>query len=135
MKRVVWRKRTAAMHSGIVRLLRKYGRYRGIISETQGVHYCEFVDFIWYLMFVQHVGDGIFELVFMVAWCIWYNKNGSTRQLAQMVVQKNRMLIDEFQATNHFVTQWREESEVRWTLLVISNYKVNVDGATFAQCR
>lgn len=55
--------------------------------------------------------------------------------MAQMVVQKNRMLIDEFQATNHSVTQWREESEVRWTLLVISNYKVNVDGATFAQCR
>lgn len=90
-------------------------------------------------MFVQHVGDGILELVFMVAWCIWYNRNavrhGSTRQSAQMVVQKARMLIDEFQVANHSVTQLRQESEVRWTLLVISNYKVNVDGAVFAQCR
>ena len=54
--------------------------------------------------------------------------NGST-------LQKARMLIDEFQVANHSVTQLRQESEVRWTLLVISNYKVNVDGAVFAQCR
>ena len=51
-------------------------------------------------MFVQHVGDGILELVFMVAWCIWYNRNvvrhGSTCQSAQMVVYKARMFIDEF---------------------------------------
>ena len=63
------------------------------------------MDLIRYLMFVQHVGDGILELVFMAAWCIWYNRNvvrhRSTCQSAQMVVQKTRMLIDEFQVANH----------------------------------
>ena len=45
------------------------------------------------------------------------------------------MLIVEFQAVNHSVTQQREELEARWTLPMISSYKVNVDGTVFAQSR
>ena len=45
-------------------------------------------------MFVQHVGNEILELVFMVAWCMWHNRNvvrhGSARQSTSEVVQKVR---------------------------------------------
>ena len=47
----------------------------GITFKTQRVLYREFVDLIWYLMFVQHVGDVVLEMVFMISWCMWYNRN------------------------------------------------------------
>ena len=72
----------------------------GITFETQGVLYCEFVDLIWYLMFVQHVRDEVLEMVFMIVWCMWYSRNavrhGSSHQSAQQIIQKARMLIVEF---------------------------------------
>ena len=37
--------------------------------ETQGIHYQEFVNQVWYLIFVQHTGDDTLEMIFMVAWC------------------------------------------------------------------
>ena len=65
-----------------------------IIFETQRVRYDEFFDLIWYLMFIQHVGNEILKLVFMVAWCMWHNRNavrhGSARQSTSKVVQKAR---------------------------------------------
>ena len=90
-------------------------------------------------MFVQHVEDELLEIVIMIAWCMWYNRNavrhGSTFQSAQQVIQKAWMLISKFQAANHLVTQWREDLEARWTIPAISSYKVNVDGVVFAQSR
>ena len=75
----------------------------------------------------------------MIAWGMWYNRNvvrhGSAHQLAKLVIHKARMLIDEDQATNHNVTQWREGLEARWSLPGVSSYKVNVDVAVFAQSR
>ena len=38
-------------------------------------------------------------------------------------------------SVDNSITQRRQDSEVRWTLLVISNYKVNVDRLVFARCR
>ena len=32
----------------------------GIVFETQGIHYQEFVDLVWYLIFVQHAGDDFY---------------------------------------------------------------------------
>ena len=40
----------------------------GIIFETQGVRYNEFVDMVWYLIFIQHVGNDFLEMLFMIAW-------------------------------------------------------------------
>ena len=71
-----------------------------ITFETEGVLYREFVDLIWYLMFVQHVRDEVLEMVFMIVWCMWYNRNavrhGSSCQSAQHIIQKAQMLIVEF---------------------------------------
>ena len=33
-----------------------------------GVRYSEFMELVCYLVFVQHVGDDILELIFMIAW-------------------------------------------------------------------
>ena len=46
----------------------------GIVFETQGIRYQEFVDMVWYFFF-QHARDDTLEMIFMVAWCMWYNRN------------------------------------------------------------
>ena len=35
----------------------------------------DFVDFLWHLKFRQKMGDKLLELVVMVAWCLWFNRN------------------------------------------------------------
>ena len=42
----------------------------GISFDTQGVRYLEFMDLMWYLIFVQHVGNDILEMLLMIAWCM-----------------------------------------------------------------
>ena len=51
--------------------------------DIHTVHYREFVDFIWHLIFNQHVGKELLGLVVTIAWCMWYTRNkarpGTTR--------------------------------------------------------
>ena len=58
----------------------------GISFEAQGLRYNEFFDLVWYLMFVQQVGNDILEMLTMIAWSTWHNRNvakhGSPRQFA-----------------------------------------------------
>ena len=49
----------------------------GIIFETQGVRYNEFVNLVWYLIFIQHVGNDFLEMLFMIAWSMWHNRNAA----------------------------------------------------------
>ena len=103
--------------------------------ETQGIHYQEFVNQVWYLIFVQHTGDDTLEMIFMVAWCIWFNRNvvqhGSACQLATVVVQKARTLLAKFQGANHVITSPRMKMNDSWTLPMAPNYKLNVDDVVF----
>ena len=70
----------------------------------QGVHLLEIIDFLWYLKFIQHVGDAVLELAITIAWSIWFNWNqvrhGQSCQFAAMILDKARSLIDEFQVAN-----------------------------------
>ena len=43
--------------------------------DTPAVHYKEYVDFIWHLIFIQYVGNELLELVVTIAWCMWYTRN------------------------------------------------------------
>ena len=43
--------------------------------DIHAIHYREFVDFIWHLIFIQHVGKELLELVVTIAWCMWYTRN------------------------------------------------------------
>ena len=60
-------------------------------------------------MFVQQVGNDILEMLTMIAWSTWHNRNvakhGSPRQSATQVVQKAQVLLEEFQIANHSISQ------------------------------
>lgn len=103
-----------------------------IVFGTQGVRYLEFVDLVWYMLFVQHAGDNTMEMIFMVAWCMWHNRNAvryeSARQSAPMVMQKTRTMLAEFLVANHVIAQPKIELNDSWSLPTFPNYKVNVDG-------
>jgi len=68
--------------------------------DMHGVHFHEFIDLLWHLRFVQHVGNDVLELIITIAWCIWYNKNqvrlGKPTQLAGMIINKAKEVIEEF---------------------------------------
>lgn len=44
----------------------------GISFDNNGVRYRDFIDLLWYLIFMQHVSQDVLELVVAVAWCMWH---------------------------------------------------------------
>ena len=42
----------------------------GLLIDAHVVHYREFVDLIWHLIFIQHVGKELLELVVTIARCM-----------------------------------------------------------------
>ena len=52
--------------------------------------------------------NDVLEMLFMIAWSMWHNRNvvrhGSPRQSATLVVQKARVLLDEFQIASHSIS-------------------------------
>jgi len=79
-----------------------------ISFETQGVHYLEFMDLVWYLIFMQHTGNNLLEMIFMIDWRMWFNRNatrhGSTWQSATKVFQSAWALLNEFHIANHTIS-------------------------------
>ena len=72
--------------------------------DSSGVHFNEFVDLLWHLKFVLHVGDKILELVITITWSIWFNRNQflhrRANQTASLIIHKVRSMIEEFQVAN-----------------------------------
>ena len=64
------------------------------------------MDLLWYLKFVQRVGDELLELIITIAWCMcmcmcmcmWYNRNEVRH--GSIILQKARALLDKFQTAN-----------------------------------
>ena len=102
LKPVVWKLKVSDTYFGAVKSPLRCGialevwNLSGLLIETQGVH--------WHLKFVQQMGNDLLELVIATSWSMWLNRNvvqqGKTWQLAAMVLQKARMLLDEFQVAN-----------------------------------
>ena len=73
------------------------------------------MDLVWYLIFFQHVRNDVLEMLFMIAWSMWHYKNvarhGSPRQSTTLVVQKARVLLDEFQIANHSISQPKDDMQ------------------------
>ena len=63
-------------------------------------------------------GMTFLEMLFMIALNMSYNQNaarhGSPRQFANLVVQKARASLDEFQIVNHFISQPKEDVQEFW---------------------
>ena len=78
--------------------------------DTQGIWYLEFIDLVCYLIFVEHVGNAILEMILMIAWRMWFNslayvvRHGHSQQSAEEVVQLARFLLNEFQIVNHSIS-------------------------------
>ena len=104
---------------------------------TQGEWYLEFMDLVCYLIFVERFGIDILEMLLMIAWRMWFNRNvvrhDHSRQSVEEVVQLARFLLIEFQMANHTISLVMDNSDDPWTLHLAPCYKVNVDGAVFAQ--
>ena len=98
-------------------------------------HVPEFEDLIWYLKFEQRTGNDLLELVVMVSWAIWFNRNevrqGKARQTSLAILQKARYMREEFQTANLKLSEVRNKDEVQWEAPVAPWYKVNSDAAIF----
>ena len=105
--------------------------------DLNGVHFHEFIDLLWHLKFVQHVGNDILELVITFAWSILFNRNqvlpGKTRQTASMIIQKARSLINESQVANFWPPKLAVKDMDLWIKPKPPWYKINIDGVVFAQ--
>lgn len=68
--------------------------------DMYDVHFHEFIDLLWHLKFVQHVGNDVLELIFTITWCIWYNRIqvrlGKSTQSASMIINKAKVVIEDF---------------------------------------
>ena len=101
--------------------------------EVCGANFPEFLDFLWYLKFGQKMRDDLLELVVMVAWCLWFNRNevrlGKGRLPSLAILQKARYMLDKFQTANLKLSQTSLKEEVRWEPPGDMWYKINSDAA------
>lgn len=120
------------------------GQQQGHPLIPQGVYYRDFVDFIWYLMFMQHAGHNLLELIFSVGWCMWHNRNkarlgstrlGPTRQTSQEIIHKARSIIEEFQLAYLTRPRFKKHAEDQWVPPLHPWYKVNSDAAVFSHLK
>ena len=96
-----------------------------------------FVDLLWHLKFVQHVGDDVLELTITIAWSIWFNRNatrlGKSSQNTSMIIQKARALLDEFQVANFQLSLLMVKDSGQWVCPKPPWYKINTNAAVFEQ--
>ena len=87
-------------------------------------------------MFKVGLGNEMLELMVMVAWCLWFNRNesqlGKGRRQGSAIVQKASFLLDEFQMTNFKLKLVVDKEETQWLPLKPPWFKLNVDGVNFA---
>ena len=108
----------------------------GIPFDNNGVHFRDFIDLLWHLEFFQRAGNELPELVITVAWSMWFNRNavrqGKAQQPAATVLQKARLLLEEFQLANFQPSRTVMHDKEQWTNPSSPWYKLNVDGEIFA---
>lgn len=111
--------------------------FSGLPLNFNGVHFPEFIDLLWYLKFVQHVGNDILELFITIAWSIWFNWNQvwqrKTRQTTSMIIHKASSLINELQVANFRPSTSTVKDLDLWINPKPPWYKINTEGAAFAQ--
>lgn len=104
-----------------------------ILFDKHGLSYRDFMDFLWHLVFTQHVGTDILELTVTTAWSIWFSRNktrlGATRQPPHEIMIKARFLFMEYQDAHLRPTLFKDATDNRWVPPVFPWYKVNVDAA------
>ncbi|KAK9992957.1 hypothetical protein SO802_022660 [Lithocarpus litseifolius] len=107
----------------------------GICTHNHDVRFNSFLDFLWHLVFEQHVGDELLSLSVTIAWSFWQNRNkariGGTRQNSQAILHLALNWTREYWLVNHKTVIPNVVTNTTWTLPHSPRYKVNVDGAIF----
>ncbi|KAK9993560.1 hypothetical protein SO802_023263 [Lithocarpus litseifolius] len=102
-----------------------------------GIRFHDFVDWLWYLIYMQYVGNDILELIITIIWCMWYNRNkvrvGQPRQTSNEILHKARGLLCKFQLAHYHPPQHRDAMVPRWIPPSPPWNKINVDVTIFDQ--
>ena len=82
-----------------------------------GIYYKDFMDLLWHLIFMQHMGTELLELTVMTAWSIWFSRNktrmGATCQTSHEIMAKARFLLMEYQEAHLRPTQFKDATDKR----------------------
>lgn len=109
----------------------------GLPIDLHGLRFQEFIDFLWHIKFVKHVGYDVLELAITIAWNIWFNHNATrlvnSSQNAGMIIQKARASLDEFEVANFQSTQPVFKDIVQWICPKPPWYKINSAASVFEQ--
>ena len=96
-----------------------------------------FIDLIWHLMLIQHVGDELLGIIMTLALSIWHNRNAArtsgARKTCTSIIQKAMLLLEEYQIAKHKIKPPIAPHNVTWSPPSNSWYKINVDNAVFKQ--
>ena len=105
--------------------------------QHHGLQFDAFIDLIWHLMLVQHIGDKLLSIIITLAWSIWHNRNAARSSGAQQtctgIIQKAMLLLEEYQIANHKIKLPVAPHNVTWSPPSNSWYKINVNGVVFKQ--
>ena len=108
----------------------------GLPLDVRGIRYREFIDLIWHLIFVQHVGKELLELIVTIAWCMWYNRNktrhGAPRQSSRDIIHKARLILEDYKLAHLQKPLHKEHADTRWIPPDYPWYMINVDAAVFS---
>ena len=106
----------------------------GISFDTHWVCFQDFADWLWYLIYKQHVRNVLLELIVTIMCCMWFNRNkvcvGQLRQTASQILHKAHGMLSEFQLAHHCPLQHRDAMDSHW---VPPWYNINVDAVVFNQ--
>lgn len=106
-----------------------------IFGDGSRLHFLEFMDLMWYLVFSKQVSDDILALFVAISWTLWTNRNekrhGGKPKPNWAVVQWSVQYIREFQEVNVAAMLKLPMLCSVWAPPVSPLYKVNVDGAIF----
>ena len=94
------------------------------------------MDFLWHLIFKQHVDTKLVELVIITAWSVWLSRNnarlGKARQSLLETTLQTRSLLYEYRLAHTRPTQLKKAMDGHWVPPTFPWYKVNVDAAVFS---
>ena len=86
--------------------------------DKNGLHHRDFMDFLWHLIFKQHVDTKLVELVIITAWSVWLSRNnarlGKARQSPLETTLQTRSLLYEYQLGHTRPTQLKKAMDGHW---------------------
>ncbi|KAK9997945.1 hypothetical protein SO802_017548 [Lithocarpus litseifolius] len=89
------------------------GKLFGIPFEVRGAKFPEFVNLLWHLKFRQKMGDDLLELVVLVSWCLWFNRNEVRLGKARLLEVRLEPLSDPWYKINNDAAIFESTSSIR----------------------